>query len=121
MSNAIIVIILAIAIFTGVKETIRHFRGEGSCCGGSSSKPGKKKLNGPILHSYSIQIEGMHCQNCVNAVTRAINEIDRASAKVSLKKKTAKVICDREIDVDVIRDAIRKRGYEVLTNKDIIV
>ena len=121
MSNAIIVIILAIAVFAGIKETIKHFKGEGACCGGSSSKPRKKKLSGPILHSYIVQIEGMHCQNCVNAVTRAINEIDGASAKVSLKKKTAKVICDRDVDIDVIRDAIRKRGYEVLTNKDIIV
>lgn len=114
MSNVIIVLILVISFLLGLKETIKHFRGEGACCGGSSSKPKKKKLNGPILHTYTIQIEGMHCQNCVNAVTRAINDIDGTSAKVSLKKKTAKVFCDREIDVSVIKDAIRKRGYEVL-------
>ncbi len=47
-----------------------------------------------------------------NAVTRAINDIDGAVAKVSLNKKTAKVSCDREIDALVIEEAIRKRGYE---------
>lgn len=114
MSNVIIVIILAIVVSLGLKETIKHFKGEGACCGGASSKPKKKRLNGPILHTYAIQIEGMHCQNCVNAVTRVVNDIDGASVKVSLKKKTAKVYCDQEIDISVIKDAIRKRGYEVL-------
>lgn len=114
MANVIIVIILFILICFGVKETVKHFKGEGACCGGASSKPKNKKLNGPILRTYLIQIEGMHCQNCVNAVTRAINDIDGASAKVSLKKKTAKVFCNREIDISVIKDTIRRRGYEVL-------
>ena len=47
-----------------------------------------------------------------NAVTRAINDIDGAVAKVSLNKKTAIVSCDREIEAFVIEEAIRKRGYE---------
>ena len=55
----------------------------------------------------------MHCANCANAVTRAINDIDGAVAKVSLNKKTAKVSSDREMDAHVIEGAIRKRGYEV--------
>lgn len=44
MSNVMIVIILTIAVFIGLKETIKHFKGEGACCGGASSKPKKKKL-----------------------------------------------------------------------------
>lgn len=114
MANAIIVIILLILICFGIKETIKHFKGEGDCCGGSSAKPRRKKLNGPILHTYTIQIDGMHCQNCVNAVTRAINDIDGASAKVSLKKKMAKVYCNRDVDISIIKEKVRKRGYEVL-------
>jgi len=113
MSNVIIVVVLAIAVFFGIKETIKHFKGEGACCGGSSPKPKKKKLKGPILYTYSIQMEGMHCQNCVNAVTRAINDIDGVSAKVNLKKKTAEVYCNREIDVNTIKEAVEKHGYKV--------
>ena len=117
MSNVIIVIILLIAVVFGMKETIKHFKGEGACCGGGSSKPKKKKLEGKVVCKYAFHIEGMHCMNCANAVTRAINDIDGAVAKVSLNKKTAKVSCDREIDVLAIEEAIRKRGYEAALMK----
>ena len=59
------------------------------------------------------QNPGMHCQNCVNSVTRGINSIDGASAKVSLRKKSAEVSCDRDIDkADLIR-AVESAGFEV--------
>ena len=114
MSNVIIVIILLVAVVFGIKETVKHFKGEGACCGGGSSKPKKKKLEGKVVCKYAFRIEGMHCANCANAVTRAINDIDGAAAKVSLKKKTAIVSCDREIEAFVIEEAISKRGYEAV-------
>ena len=114
MENLIIVVILLIMVVFGIRETIKHFKGQGACCGGGSSKPKKKKLKGKVVCKYIFHIEGMHCQNCANAVTRAINDIDGAVAKVSLNKKTAKVSCDREIDARVIEEVIRKRGYEAV-------
>ena len=117
MANVIIVIILGIAVLVGLKETIKHFKGEGACCGGASSKPKKKQLKGKVVCTYTFQVDGMHCQNCVNAVTRAINDIDGVAAKVSLNKKIAKVYCDREIDALVIEERIRKCGYEVVLLK----
>ena len=114
MTNIIIVIILLIMVVFGIRETIKHFKGEGGCCGGSSSKPKKKKLKNEVIRTYSFRIEGMHCQNCVNAVTIAINDIDGAAARVVLNKKMAKVYCDREIDAHAIEEAIRKRGYEAV-------
>ena len=45
MSDVIIIIVLAAAIALGVRESVKHFKGEGGCCGGGSSyKPKKKKL-----------------------------------------------------------------------------
>ena len=117
MVDVIIIIILTIAFFIGLSETIRHFKGEGACCGGGSTKPKKKKLKGKVICTYTFHIDGMHCSNCANAVTRAINDIDGAVAKVSLNKKTAIVSCDREIDVLAIEEAIRKRGYEAILMK----
>ena len=114
MTNIIIVIILLIMVAFGIRETIKHFKGEGGCCGGSSSKPKKKKLKNKIVRTYSFKIEGMHCGNCANAVTRAINDIDGAAARVALNKKMVKVYCDREIDARVIEEVIRKRGYEAV-------
>ena len=72
-----------------------------------------------IVRTYSFKIEGMHCGNCANAVTRAINDIDGAAARVSLNKKTAKVICDRVIDAIVIEEIIRKLGYEAVLINDV--
>ena len=117
MSNVIIVIILLVAVVFGIKEMVKHFKGEVACCGGGSSKPKKKKLKGKVICTYTFHIDGMHCSNCANAVTRAINDIDGAVAKVSLNKKTAIVSCDREIDVLAIEEAIRKRGYGVALMK----
>ena len=117
MSNVIIVIILLIAVVFGMKETVKHFKGEGACCGGGSSKPKKKKLKGKVICTYTFHIDGMHCSNCANAVTRAINDIDGAVAKVALNKKMAKVYCDREMDAHVIEEAISKRGYEAILMK----
>ena len=117
MTNIIIVIILLIMVTFGIRETIKHFNGEGACCGGSSSKSKKKKLKNKVLCTYYFRIDGMHCQNCANAVCGAINDVDGAAAKVSLNKKTAKVSCDREIEAVVIEEAIRKRGYEAVLMK----
>jgi len=111
VANVIIVIILLVAVTLGIRETVKHFEGEGACCGGASSKPKRKKLKNKVIHVYTFKVEGMHCQNCANAVVRAINDIEGASAKVSLKRKMAKVSCERDIDVVVIEEAICKRGY----------
>ena len=113
MENMIIVLILIAAIVLGVRESMKHFRGEGGCCGGSPSKPPKKRLKNKVIKTYIIQIEGMRCQNCANTVTRSINELDGAAAKINLKKHEVKVSCDREIDVMGMKNAIERKGYVV--------
>lgn len=120
MQNVIIIVFLLILILYGIKESIRHFKGEGGCCGGSSTKPPRKKLHGKVVEEYLFHIEGMHCQNCANTVTREINYIDGASAKVNLKKKQVRVLCDRRLDLKKIIDAVEKRGYTIsLIQKDV--
>jgi len=111
MENIIIVIILLIVFVLAIKGSIKHFRGEGGCCGGSTKVP-KKRLNGKIIKTYILTIEGMHCQNCANNVERAVNRIDGAVAKVNLRKGIAKVSCDKEIDIELIKAAIEERGYK---------
>ena len=113
MENMIIILILIVVIFLGIRESVKHFRGEGGCCGGSPSKPPKKRLRNQVIKTYIFQIEGMHCQNCANTVTRSINEMDGAAAKINLKKHEAKIFCDREIDALSIKNAIERKGYKV--------
>lgn len=49
MQNFIIVLFIIIAVFIGLKESVKHFRGEGGCCGGSSIKPNRKNLLEKLL------------------------------------------------------------------------
>ena len=116
MSNLIVIVVLLLIVAWAVKDSAKHLHGEGGCWGGScerSAKPEKKKLDGPVLHSYDFQVEGMHCENCAAKVARAINAIDGAAADVSLRKKHAHVDCDRDIAPATIIAAVAREGYAV--------
>lgn len=117
MSNLIVIAVLLVVVAWAVKESIHHMRGEGGCCGGGSCerspKPEKKKLDGPVVHSYDFEVEGMHCENCAAKVMRAINDIDGASGEVSLATKRAHVECDRDVSPATIIAAVTKKGYAV--------
>ena len=49
------------------------------------------------------------------SVTRAINRIDGAAAKVSLKKGEAVVSYDREISNEELKKVVEDRGYHVVS------
>lgn len=120
MSDVIIILILIVILGFAVKSSIKHFKGEGACCGGGSGqvktkRPKKKKLDGPVIGTRTIKISGMHCQNCVNNVTRALNSLDGVSAKVSLRDNSAEVSFDRSVEEDRLRRAVEDAGFEVLS------
>ena len=56
----------------------------------------------------TIKISGMHCQNCVNSVTNALNAIDGVVAKVELKDNSAEVSYDRTVDEIELKNAVEK-------------
>ncbi len=118
MANVIIIAVLAAIALVALKGSLKHFRGEGSCCGGGSTGITRndipvKILENPKLGEKVVEISGMHCENCVFSVTRAINRIEGASADVDLKKKRAIVSYDREISEDAIRKAVEQEGFKV--------
>ena len=119
MENAIILLILVVILAFALKETIRHFKGQGACCGGGSgsreSKISKKKLSGTVIGKKTVRIEGMHCENCVKSVTKAINQLEGASAKVSLKEKKAVVSYDRPLDNEKLKKAVENAGFKVVS------
>lgn len=120
MSDVIIILILIVILGFAVKSSIKHFKGEGACCGGGfgqvkTKRPKKKKLDGPVIGTRTIKISGMHCQNCVNSVTRALNSLDGVSAKVSLRDNSAEVSFDRSVEEDRLRRAVEDAGFEVLS------
>lgn len=61
-----------------------------------------------------IKINGMTCNHCVMAVTRALNEIEGIkNVKVYLEKGEA-FFEGESIDMDLVREKIEKAGYEVV-------
>ena len=57
LSNLIIIAILVIVLFFAVKGSIKHLKGEGSCCGGGSEvKEPDKKLKGPVIKSKTFNL-----------------------------------------------------------------
>lgn len=57
-------------------------------------------------------VEGMTCQHCVGAVTRAIQEHD-AAAKVEIDLATGRVSVESNQSVDVLKAAIDEAGYTI--------
>ena len=112
MENFIIICLLIIAVGLAIIPTIRHFKGHGGCCGGSSYKPKKKKLK-RVIQKKTFKVEGMHCEHCAMSVTKALNQIDGVRADVSLSKGRAVISYDREVAEEVLKNTVEKAGYKV--------
>ena len=63
-----------------------------------------------------INVEGMSCQHCVNAVTKALNPIPGVSAvEVDLDAKTVSVEYDPAlVTIDGLGKKIQDQGYDVV-------
>lgn len=61
--------------------------------------------------TIELNITGMTCDHCVNAITTAVKDVPGVSdAEVSLEKKSA-VISGDSFDLQAILDAIEEEGY----------
>jgi copper chaperone len=62
----------------------------------------------------TIKVNGMTCQHCVAAVTKALESIDGiANVKVDLEAGTATYDEVTTVDAEAIRRAIEDAGYEL--------
>ena len=63
----------------------------------------------------TIKIKGMSCNHCVVAVDKALNEIEGIKdVKVDLQKSEATFEEAKPIDMNIVRELIKKAGYEVV-------
>ncbi|WP_151637346.1 heavy-metal-associated domain-containing protein [Noviherbaspirillum aerium] len=62
---------------------------------------------------YELQVEGMSCNHCINAVTKAVQEVD-AGAKVEIVLAEQKVSIASGADLQRIKSAVEEAGYPVL-------
>ncbi len=117
LSNGLIIAGLVIILFVALRGSIKHFMGQGSCCGGGNStvKEPDKKLNGSIIKKKVFKIDGMHCENCSNRIKRAINRIDGVSAKLNLRKREAVISYEKDVDDGMLTSEIEGLGYKVVS------
>lgn len=112
----LIVAVIAVLVIAGLKETIKHAKGEGACCGGGNTASDEEPtviLSGKIVTRMNVYIDGMHCMNCKNSVTRSLQKLDQVSAKVDLKKNMAYVESTRNVGDDEIIFAIERLDFNV--------
>lgn len=63
----------------------------------------------------TIKIKGMSCNHCVVAVNKALNEIEGIKdVKVDLQKGEATFEEPMPLDMNIVRERIKKAGYEVV-------
>lgn len=113
MTDLIIVGILAVAVLLGVRSGIKHFKGEGDCCGGGTYKAKPRKI-AKVVERKTYKVEGMMCQHCVNRVSEAIHSIEGTSAKVNLRRGTVVVSMTEPIGDEVLIKAVKEAGYDMV-------
>ena len=110
MTDYIIISIIAVIIVIAVISSVKHFKGEGGCCGGGSYKPKKKKLK-DVKYQKTFKVGGMHCEHCKRRVEEVVNDIVGVAGKVDLKKGELTVSYAEDIDDEIIKAKIERAGY----------
>lgn len=117
MENAIIIGLLLVVLYIALKASVKHFKGQGGCCGGGSEAKVKRKKLKRIIARRIIYIEGMTCEHCKNRVESRLNELEGISTRVNLRNKTATVLMEKEVSDERLRRVIENAGYEVVEIK----
>lgn len=112
MENYIIIAVIAVAIGFRIYSAVKHFKGQGGCCGGGSYKPKKKKLKN-VLYQKTFKVEGMHCDHCKNRVEEVIGDMKGLAGKVNLKKGELTVSYAEDVADEQIKARIERAGYTV--------
>lgn len=68
------------------------------------------------MKSITLNVEGMSCSHCVNAVTKAVTALDGVSGvNVDLAGKTVTVDYDADqVSLESIKEVIEEEGYDVV-------
>jgi len=70
--------------------------------------------NVDVMTTWTIQLSGMHCDNCVSSVRTALNSVDGVdNAEVSLETQQATVLTTSVVNPVSFQEAIQHAGFEV--------
>ena len=86
-------------------------------CNGACPLELKETINqgGNQSMNKTMKIEGMMCAHCTDRVEKALSAIDGVSAvEMSLEGKSATLTLSKDVDNQVLTDAVTQAGYEVV-------
>ena len=89
-----------------------------SACDGTCPLELKENINqgGNKTMNKTMKIEGMMCAHCTGRVEKALSAIDGVTAvEMSLEGKSATLTLNKDVDNQVLTDAVTQAGYEVVS------
>ena len=59
-------------------------------------------------------VEGMSCGHCTGRVQKALEAVEGvASVEMSLEEKSARIVLNKEVPEEELKNAVTEAGYEV--------
>ena len=71
-----------------------------------------------ILEPTTLAIEGMTCSSCVNAVEKALNNMEGVRATINFATETAHVMAPADMDINELIKTVEKAGYKASLLQD---
>ena len=100
------------------KSKFRSDTPAASACSGGCPLEGKDNTNqgGNKTMNKTMIVEGMMCAHCTGRVEKALSAIDGVTAvEMSLEGKSASLTLSKDVDNQVLTDAVTEAGYEVVS------
>ena len=112
MVDIIVIVVIAIIMAFALKGTIKHFKGEGACCGGGHHelKIEAKPLD-HVVDTLTLKVDDIHCENCAIRIANALNRLDGINANVNVKHKEVMIQSDHPLDATMVVERIERLGY----------
>ena len=71
-----------------------------------------------ILEPTTLAIEGMTCSSCVNAIEKALNNMEGVRATINFATETAHVMAPADMDIKELIKTVEKAGYKASLLQD---
>lgn len=118
-ANIIVLAVVAIGMFFGLRRIAASTRGKSCCSDGASGRKVKKVVvsdtdESHYTYSDELLIGGMSCDGCAQNVENALNAQDGVWATVTFADHMARVRSKNPIDREALEAAVRDTGYYVM-------
>lgn len=119
-ANALVAVIVLVALVVGVRRAVRGLTRGQSCCSDGVPVPAPQQAEvadtdcSHYPYAEEFLIGGMSCEGCARRVEGAIDALDDVWATVDLREHTARVLGKTPIDRPAVEAAVKGAGYYVM-------